>query len=139
MLHDKTTHGAFLTAEETWPLADEYSMIRYLDLQGLSAQLGGLPGRATKSIRKIQRDQSEDRDARCLTPKSHMAPTHLLHSARDPAEQGIGESDKGHADNTTIEVMAETPDAARQDQTTHGVLLPAEETCSSTDEYSTIQ
>ncbi len=38
-----------------------------------------------------------------------------------------------------IKAMAETPDAPRQDQTTHGALLPAEETCPLTDEYLPIQ
>ncbi len=37
--HDQTAHGGLLPVEETWPLTDEYSTIRCLNLQELSAQL----------------------------------------------------------------------------------------------------
>jgi hypothetical protein len=53
----QTTHGALLPAEETWPLIDEYSTIRSLDLQVLSNQFKDLLGSATKSIRTTQQSK----------------------------------------------------------------------------------
>jgi hypothetical protein len=48
----------------------------------------------------------------------------------------LSDSDKADTDSTTIKVMAETPDAAQQDQTTHCALFPAEEACPLTDEFN---
>ncbi len=65
--------------EETWQLTDEYSTIRSLDLQVLSAQLGGLRGRVTKAVQTTQRDRSD-----AETPD---APSRNAHSRFLPVEE----------------------------------------------------